>query len=160
MWHINVVFILSFTVYKEFIAVVVQSLNRVWLFVTPCTATCQASLSFTISWSGSNSCPLSQWCHPTISSPVVPFSSCSQSFPASRVFSNESGLHIRWPKYWIFSFNTSPSNEYSGLIFFRIYCFDLLTVQETFPSITMWKHQFFGTQPSLCSNSQIHTWLL
>ena len=154
MWHINVVFILSFTMYKEFIAVVVQSLNHVWLFVTPCTATCQASLSFTISWSSSNSCPLSQWCHPTISSPVVPFSSCSQSFPASRVFSNESGLHIRWPKYWIFSFNTSPSNEYSGLIFFRIYCFDLLTVQETF------KHQFFGTQPSLCSNSQIHTRLL
>ena len=52
-------------------------------------------------------------------------------FPSIRVFSNESGLHIRWPKYWIFSFNSSPSNEYSGLIFFRIYCFDLLTVQET-----------------------------
>ena len=52
-------------------------------------------------------------------------------FPSIRVFSNESVLHIRWPKYWIFSFNTSPSNEYSGLIFFRIYCFDLLTVQET-----------------------------
>ena len=85
MLHINVVFILSFTMYKEFIAVV-QSLNHVWLFVTPCTATRQASLSFTTSWSASNSCPLSQWCHPTISSPVVPFSSCSQSFPASGSF--------------------------------------------------------------------------
>ena len=52
-------------------------------------------------------------------------------FPSIRVFSSELALPIRWPKYWIFSFNTSPSNEYSGLIFFRIYCFDLLTVQET-----------------------------
>ena len=65
----------------------------------------------------SNSCPLSQWCHPTISSSVIPFSSCLQSFPAS-VFSNESLLCIKWPKYRSFSFSIIPSNKYSGLIFF------------------------------------------
>ena len=64
----------------------------------------------------SNSCPLSQWCHPTISSSVVPFSSCLQSFPASGSFPVSQFLYIRWPKYWSFSFNISPSNEYSGLI--------------------------------------------
>jgi len=65
----------------------------------------------------SNSCPSSQWCHPTISSSVVPFSSCLWSFPAS-VFSSELVLPIRWPKYWSFTFSISisPSNEYSGLI--------------------------------------------
>ena len=68
----------------------------------------------------SNSCPLSLWCHPTISSSVVPFSSCLQSFPAIRLFSNQSVLFIRWPKYWSFSFSLSPSNEYSGLISFRM----------------------------------------
>ena len=57
-----------------------------------------------------NPCPLSQWCHPTISSSVIPFSSCPQSFPASGSFPNESALHTRWPKYWSFSFNISPSN--------------------------------------------------
>ena len=67
-----------------------------------------------------NSCPSSQWCHPTISSSVVPFPSYPQSFPASGSFSNESALHIRWPKYWSFSFNISPSNEHSGLISFRM----------------------------------------
>ena len=63
----------------------------------------------------SNSCPLSLWCHPTISSSVVPFSSCLQSFPASAYpfFSSESALHIGWPKHWSFSFSISPSNEYS-----------------------------------------------
>ena len=66
------------------------------------------------------------WCHPTISSSVTPFSSCPQSFPAS-IFSNESALHIRWPKYWHFSI--SPSNEYSELMSFRIDWFDLLGVQ-------------------------------
>ena len=62
----------------------------------------------------SNSCPLSWWCHPTISSSVGPFSSCLHSFPASRSFSSESALHVRWPKYGTFSFSISPSNEYSG----------------------------------------------
>ena len=82
----------------------------------------------------SNSCPSSRWCHPTISSSVVPFSSCLQSFPAS-VFSNESVLRMRWPKYWSFSFNISPSNEYSGLISFRIVWLDLLAVQRTLKSL-------------------------
>ena len=78
----------------------------------------------------SNSCPLSQWCHPTISSSVAPFF-CPQSFPASgRVFSNELALCFRWSKYRSFSFSSSPSNEYSGLISFRIGWFDLLVVQH------------------------------
>ena len=79
--------------------------------------------------------PWSKWCHPTISSSIVPFSSCLQSFPASGSFSNESVLHIRWPKYWNFSFSISPSNKYSGLISFRIYGFDLLAVQGTLKSL-------------------------
>ena len=83
----------------------------------------------------SNSCPLSQGCHPTISSSVVPFSSCLQSFPSIRVFSNESVLRIRWPKYWSFSFSISPSNEYSGLISFRMAWLDLLAVQGTLKSL-------------------------
>ena len=81
----------------------------------------------------SNSCPLSWLCHPTISSSVVPFSSCPQSFPAS--FSNESALRIRWPKYWSFSFSISPSNKYSGLISFRMGWLDLLAVQGTLKSL-------------------------
>ena len=76
----------------------------------------------------SNSSPLSQWCHSTISSSVFPFSSCLQSFPAIRVFSNESVFHIRWPKYWSFNFSISPSNQYSGLISFRMNWLDLLAV--------------------------------
>ena len=82
----------------------------------------------------SNSCPLSQWCHPTISSSVVLFSSCLQSFPASGS-SNESALCIRWPKYWSFSFNISPSKEHSGLISFRMDWLDLLAVQGTLKSL-------------------------
>ena len=82
----------------------------------------------------SNSCPLCRWCHPTISSSATPFSSCPQSSPAS-VFSNESALHIRWPKYWRFSFSISLFKEYSGLVSFRIDCFDLLAVQGTLKSL-------------------------
>ena len=78
-----------------------------------------------------NSCPLSQWCHPTISSSVIPFSLCPQSFPASGFFSNDSTLRIRWPKYWSFSFNISPTNEHPGLISFRMDWLDLLAVQGT-----------------------------
>ena len=81
----------------------------------------------------SNSCPLSQWCHPTISSSAVPFSSHLQSFPASGAFPMSPVLHIRWPKYW--SFIISPSSEYPGLIFFRIDWFDLLAVQGTLKSL-------------------------
>ena len=81
----------------------------------------------------SNSCPLSQWCHPTISSSVVPFSSWPSIFPSIKVFSIESVVCIRWPKYWSFSF--SPSNEYSGLISLRIDWLDLLADQGTLKSL-------------------------
>ena len=108
----------------------------------------------------SNSCPLSWWCHPTISSSLVPFSSCLHSFSASGCFP-QSVLRIRWPKYWNFSFSISPPNEYSGLISFRIDWFDLLAVQRlVFSNTTVQNHQLFGTQLSLWSNSHIHTWLL
>ena len=83
----------------------------------------------------SNSCPLSWWCHPTISFSSIPFSSCLQFFPSIRVFSNESALRIRWPKYWSFSFNISLSNKHSGLISFRMDWLDLRAVQGTLKSI-------------------------
>ena len=104
----------------------------------------------------SNSHPLSQWCHPTISSSVIPFSSCIQSFPAS-VFSSESVLHIRWPQCWNFSFSISLSNEYSGFISFRIDWFDLLAVQGTLKghlhhqsskASILWRSAFFTVQLS------------
>ena len=69
------------------------------------------------------------------SHPVIPFFSYFQSFPASGFFSNESTLHMRWPKYWSFSFRISPSSEYSGLISFRINCFDCFAVQRTLKSL-------------------------
>ena len=84
----------------------------------------------------SDSRPLSQWCHPTISCSVLPFSSCLQSLPASRSFSKEWVLRIRWPKYWSFSFKFSLSNEHSGLISFRMNWLDLLAVQGTLMDIT------------------------
>ena len=109
----------------------VQLLSHVQLFVTPWTVAQQASLSITNSWSllkpmsiesvmPSNRLIL---CHPLLLLPSI--------FPSIRVFSNESVLHIRWPKYWSFSFSISPSSEYSGLISFRIDWFDLLAVQGT-----------------------------
>jgi len=83
----------------------------------------------------SNSCPLSRWCHPTISSFIIPLLLLPSIFPSIRVFSNETVLHIRWPKYWIFSFNTSPSNEHPGLISFMIDWLNLLAVQGTLKSL-------------------------
>ena len=85
----------------------------------------------------SNSCPLCWWCHPTISSSVIPFSSCPQPFPASESFQRKrlTALRIRWPKYWSFSFSISPSNENSGLISFRMDWLDLLAVQGTLKSL-------------------------
>ena len=95
----------------------------------------------------SNSCPLSRWCHPTISSSVIPFSSCPQIFPSIRVLSNESALHIGWPKYWSFSFNISPSNEYSD--WFPLGWTGWISLQSkglsrVFSNTTVQKHQFFG----------------
>ena len=104
----------------------------------------------------SNSCPSSGWCHPAISS-VVPFSSCHQSLPASGSFSNESTLCIRWPKYWSFSFNISPSNEHPGPISFRMDWLDLLAVRGTLKSLLqhhsskasiLWCSAFFIVQLS------------
>ena len=138
----------------------VESLSRVRLFATPRTAALQASLSITNSWSllklmsiesvmPSNHLIL---CHPLLLLPPTP--------PSIRVFSKESVLCNRWPKYWSFSFSISPSSEYSGLISFRMDWFDLLAVQGTLKSFiqtTAQKHQIFSAQVSLWSNSHIHT---
>ena len=94
----------------------------------------------------SNSCPSSRWCHPTISF-CHPFLLPPSIFPSIRVFSNESALHSRWPKYWSFSFSISPSSEYSGLISFRMDWLDLFAVQglsRVFSNTTVQKHQFFS----------------
>ena len=112
-----------------------QLLSHVWLFVTPWTATRQASLSITNSRSPPKPMSIVSvmpsnhliFCHPLLRLPSV--------FPSIRVFSNESALRIRWPKYWSFSFNISPSNEYPGLISFRMDWLDLLAVQGTLKSL-------------------------
>ena len=98
--------------FSSFPAPLLFSRSPVWLFATSWTAVGQASLSFTISQSLLKLMALSQWCYPTTSSSIV----LPLTFPSIRVFSNELALHIRWPKYWSFSFRSSPSNEYSGLI--------------------------------------------
>ena len=82
-----------------------------------------------------NPCPLNRWCHPTISSSVVPFPSCPQSFPASGFFQMSQLFTSGDQKYWSFSFNISPSNEHPGLISFRMDCLDLLAVQGTLKSL-------------------------
>ena len=130
----------------------VQLLSRVRLFATPWIPAHQASLSITISRSSPK--PMSTesvmpsnhliLCHPLFLSPSV--------FPSIRVFSNESALYIRWPKYWSFSFSISPSNEHPGLVSFRMDCLDLLLskgLSRVFSNTTVQKHQFFSTQLSL-----------
>ena len=107
----------------------VESLSCIWLFETPWTAACQASLSFTNSQSLLKLMSIdlvmpSHTLHPLLFLPSI--------FPSIRVFSKESDLHIRWPKYWSFGFCICPFNEYSGLIFFRMDWLDLLAVQGTF----------------------------
>ena len=109
----------------------------------------------------SNSCPLSQWCHPTISS-CCPLLLLPSVFPSIRVFSNESGLRIRWPKYWSFSFSIILQMNFQG--WFPLGLTGLISLlskgfSRVFSSTTIWKHQFFSTQLSLWSNSHIHTWL-
>ena len=138
--------------------VVVQSLSHVQLFATWWTAARQTSQSFTISQSLFKLMSIESvmpsihlvFCHPLLLLPSI--------FPSIRVFSNESALHIRWPKYWSFSFSISPSSEYSGLISFRIdYLISLQSkgLSRVFSNTTIEKHQFFGTQPFLWSNSHI-----
>ena len=109
---------------------VVQFLSQVQLFQTPWPAAHHDPCPKLSPRVCSNSSLLSRWCYPAISPSFAPFSSCIQSSPAIRVFSNEFTLHIRLPKYWSFSFRISPSNEYSALISFRIDWFDLLAVLE------------------------------
>ena len=138
----------------------VQSLSRVWPFATPWTAARQASLSITNSQIHPNPCPWSCWCYPTISSSVVPFSSCPQSFPASGSFPM-SQLFTSGGQSICFSFSISPSNEHPGLVSFRMDWLDLLEVQGTLKNLlqpTVQKHQFFSAQPSSQSNSHIPTW--
>ena len=131
--------------------------------VTPWKAACQASLSITNSWSSLKLISIESvmpcnhliLCCPLLLPPSI--------FPSIRVFSNESALHIRWPKYWSFSLRISPSNEYSGLISFRMDWMDLLAVQVTLKSLL--PHQ--GSKASILRisaffivPSHIHTWLV
>ena len=133
-----------------------SAFSSVCLFVTPWTAAHQAFLSVIIPWSLLKLMSIESVMpsnHLILSSPSPPALNLTQN----QVFSNESALHIMWPKHWSFSFTIGPSNEYSGLISSR---FDLLDVQGTLKSplhTIVQKHQFFGTQLSLWPNSHIHT---
>ena len=100
----------------------------------------------------SDSRPSRQWCHPAISSSVIPFSSCPQSLPAW-VFSNESTLRMRWPKYWSFSFSIIPSKEIPGLISFRVDWLDLLAVRGTLKSLL----QYHNSKASILWRSAFYT---
>ena len=138
----------------------VQSLSCVRLFVTPWTAARHTSLSITNSQSLLKLMSIESvmpsnhliHCHPLLLLPSI--------FPRNRVFSNESVLRIRQPKYWSFSFSISPSNDYSGLISFRMDWLDLLAIQGTLKSLLQHhnsKASIFGARLSLQSNSHIHT---
>ena len=139
----------------------VQSLSCVQLFATSWITARQASMSITNSQSSLKPMSIESMmpsnhlilCRALLLLPSI--------FPSFRVFSNESALHIRWPKYWNFSFNISPSNEHAGLISFRMDWLDLLEgmgLSRVFSNTTVQKHQFFSTQLSSLSNSHIHTW--
>ena len=138
---------LKFLPYLQFVSV--QSLNRVWLYVTPWTSACQASLSITNSQSLlkftsiESVMPSSHliFCHPLLLLPPIP--------PSIRVFSNESTLPIRWPKCWSFSFSISPFNEKAGLIFCGIDWFDRLPVQGTLKSLL----QHYSSKASIFQHS-------
>ena len=137
------------------VSVVVQSLSCVQLFATPWAAAHQASLSFTISQGLLKLISIESLCHPTISPSVDPFSCCPQSFPSSGFFQRVGS------KYW--SFSISPSVNIQGWFLLRLTgLISLLSyrLSRLFSSTTVQKHQFFTTQPSLWSNSRIHTRLL
>ena len=127
----------------------VQSLSHVWLFATPWTTARQASLSITNSQSSPKHMPIESvvpsnhliLCHPHLFLPSI--------FPNIRVFSNESALHIRWPKYWSLSFNISPSNDHPGLISFRMDWLDLLAAQGTLKSLL----QYHSSKASILQHS-------
>ena len=121
--------------FPNIISYIVQLLSPVRLFMTPWTVAHRASLSFTVSHSLLKLMSIESVMpsnHLILCCPLLLLLSI---FPSIRVFSNESALHIRWPKYWSFSFSISPSNEYSGFIFFRIDWFDLLADQWTLKSL-------------------------
>ena len=141
----------------NYFSVSVQSLSHVWLLATPWTAAHQASLSIINSWSSPKPMSIEPampsnhliLCHPLLLLPSI--------FPSIGVFSNESALHIRWPKYWSFSFNISPSNEHPELVSFRMDWLDLPAVQGTLKSLLqhhtskasiLWCSAFFIVQLS------------
>ena len=140
----------------------VQSLSCVRLFATPWIAAHQASLSITNSWSSlrltsiESVMPSSHLIlgHPLLFLPPIP--------PSIRVFSNESTLRMRWPKYWSFSFSIIPSKEYPGLIspseWTGWISLQSKGLSRVFSNTTLQKHQFFSAQPSSQSNAYIHTW--
>ena len=155
--NINLIAFLGIHGYAQFSSV--QSLSHVQLFVTSWTVACQASLSITNSQSLLKLMSIESvmpskhliLCHPLLLQPSI--------FPSIRVFSNESVLRIRWPKYWSFSFSISPSNEYSGLTSFRMDWLDLLAVQGTLKILLqhhsskesiLWRSAFFNS-PTLTS---------
>ena len=136
-----------------------QLLSRVWLFATPWTTACQASLSIP----NSRSLPKLMSIESVMPSNHLilccPLLLLPSMFLSIRVFSNESALCIRWPKDWSFSFNISPANEHSGLISFRMDWLDLLAVQGTLKSLLqhhsskasiLWRSAFFTIQPCIC----------
>ena len=130
-----------------------QSLSSVQLFATPRIAALQASLSITNSWSPPKPMSIESvmpsnhliFCHPLLLLPSI--------FPSIRVFSSESALHIRWPKYWSFSFDISPSNEHPGLISFRMDWLDFLAVQGTLKSLL----QHHSSKASILRHSAFFT---
>ena len=141
----------------------VQLLSCVWLFAISRSAACRASLSFTISrsvlklMSNESVMPSNHLilCCPPLLPPSL--------FPSNRVFSNESVLCIRWPKYWSFSFSISPSNKFQDWFPIGLSTWIILLskgLSSVFSNTIVQKHQFFGTQLSLWSNCHIHTWLL
>ena len=117
------------------ITIVIQLLSHVQLFVTPWTAACQASLSFTISQSLLKLMSIESVMPSNHLILFYPLLFLLSVFPSIRVFSNKSALHIRWPKYCTFSFNISPSNEHSGLFSYRMDWLDLLVVQGTLKNL-------------------------
>ena len=138
------------------ILVVVQSLGNVWLFAAPWPVACQASLSFTISWSFLRLMSIESTIpsnHLILSCPLLLL---PLIFPSIRVFSNELALYIRWPKYWSFSFSINhPCNLYTELISLQP-----KGLSRVFSSTTVQRHQFIGTQPFLLSSTHMHTWEL
>ena len=127
----------------------VQSISRIWLYVTPWTAACQASLSITNSRNYSNSCPLSQWCHPTISSSVIPFSSCPQSFSASGSFQMSQLFTWGGQSIWVSALTSVlPKNTqyWSPLRCTRWISLQSKGLSRVFSNTIVQKHQFFSAQ--------------